>query len=254
MLGKFKRQNKEKKPKKVTATAAANDFINASREFEKSRISEIENSKKIAWRVAIGACAVAIASSTAVLGLTPLKEVQPYVIRVDNNTGQTDIVTTIKDSRSDYGEEVAKHFSANYVKLVESYDWYTIQTQVNEALLFSNADMQNQLNNKFRKPDAPHNVYRDKQRINIKIDNVSIIDKKGLLQVRFTKSIEPMDGGIYNPQDNTTSPAPVVSKHIATLGYEYVNVGTLDDVRIVNPLGFTVVTYRVDDEISAGNL
>ncbi|WP_230479013.1 VirB8/TrbF family protein, partial [Kingella kingae] len=40
----------------------------------------------------------------AVLGLTPLKTVQPIVIPVDNNTGATDIVTTMKKQEQSYGE------------------------------------------------------------------------------------------------------------------------------------------------------
>lgn len=243
-------KTKEQKVKKVTPKQASFDFINAAKEFETSRIGDIERSRVIAWRVAIGACAVAVASTVAVVGLTPLKEVRPYVIRVDNNTGSTDIVTMLSNSKSDYGDEVSKFFAAQYVRLVEGYDWYTIQTQINQAMMFSDSNMQSQLQKKFSMPTAPHKVYKSGQRINIKINNVSIIDPKGILQVRFTKSIEPMSGGSYNPQTNTVTPPPEVSNHIATIGYEFVNVPTVDDVRLVNPLGFTVKTYRVDDDAS----
>lgn len=241
---------KDIKPKKVTAVQASYDFIKAAKEFEQSRIGDIERSRIIAWRVAIGACAVAFALAAAIVIMMPLKTVQPYVIRVDNNTGATDIVTVLTDSKSNYGDETAKYFAANYVRLVEGYDWYTIQNQVNQAMMFSDANMQNQLNKKYAMPSAPHKVYKDGQRINIKINNVSIIDEKGLLQVRFTKSIEPMNGGSYNPQTDSVTPEPIINNYIATLGFEYVNVPTVDDVRLVNPLGFTVKTYRVDDDLS----
>lgn len=248
----FNKTKKETKPKNVTARQAANAFITAAKEFEESRIADIEKSRAIAWRVAIGACTMSAMAMLAVVGLTPLKEVQPYVIRIDNNTGATDIVTTLRDAKSGYGDETAKFFSANYVRLMEGYDWYTIQNQVNQLMMFSDADMQSQINKKFSMPNAPHKLYKDKQRINITINNVSIIDEKGLLQVRFTKSVEPMSGGVYNPTDDTVSPKPIVSNHIATIGYEYVNVPTVDDVRLVNPLGYTVKSYRVDDDMIGG--
>lgn len=248
----FSKQKKQKQPKQKTVTAkqAANDFVKAAKEFEQSRIGDIERSRTVAWRVAIGACVVAIVCAVALMMLTPFKEVRPYVIRVDNNTGKTDIVTMLSNEQSEYGEQVAKYFSAMYVDLMESYDWYTVQKQIDNALLFSDANMQNKILNKYKKVNAPHKVYKDKQRITIKITNATLIDEKGLMQVRFVKSVEPVNGGTYNPQENATFPKPIVTNHIATLGYEYVNVPTLDDIRLVNPLGFTVKTYRVDDVIA----
>ncbi|WP_409371737.1 VirB8/TrbF family protein [Psychrobacter lutiphocae] len=126
MLFKTKKKNTEiekpKKPKKVTARQASNDFVKAAKEFEESRVDELEKSKNLAWKVAFGACALAIVCAVALILLTPFKEVRPYVIRVDNNTGQTDIVTMLENAQSDYGEEVAKYFAAMYVNLYESYD------------------------------------------------------------------------------------------------------------------------------------
>lgn len=238
---------KPKKKKSVTARQASQDFVNASKDFEISRVDEIERSRSVAWRVAIGACVVAICAVVAVMLLTPLKEVRPYVIRVDNNTGETDIVTMLENSKSNYGEEVAKYFSALYVSLYEGYDWYTIQNQINKLMMFSDKNLQNRINTKFASPDAPHKLYQEGQRVEITVTNTSIIDENGLIQVRFTKKIVPTNGGSYNQDTGVTSPAPVITNHLATLGYDYVNIPTLDDVRLVNPLGFTVKTYRVDD-------
>lgn len=243
---------KVKKPKKVTSYQASRSFVNASKEFEISRVDDIERSRAIAWRVAIGACVLAVCAVVALMLLTPLKEVRPYVIRVDNNTGETDIVTMLENSKSNYGEEVAKYFSGLYVTLYESYDWFTVQNNIDKLILFSDKNLQNRINNKFARPDAPHKVYEDQQRITIKITNTTIIDENGLIQVRFTKTLEPVSGGAYNPDTGSTSPEPIVTNHLATLGYEYVNIPTVDDVRLINPLGFTVKTYRVDD-VSAGS-
>lgn len=74
---------------------------------------------------------------------------------------------------------------------------------------------------------------------------------KGLVQVRFTKTIVPTNGGNYNAQEQTLSPEPQVKKYIATIGYEYVKTPAVDDVRLVNPFGFTVISYRVDEEFGS---
>ena len=240
----------EQKVKKVTAKKATYDFINAAKEFETSRNGDIERSRLIAWRVAAASMACFVMSVVAIMLMTPLKERFPYVVRIDNNTGATDIVNTLSDAKSNYGDEVSKFFAAQYVRLVEGYDWYTLQSQVNQAMMFSDANMQSQLQKKYAMPTAPHKIYKNNQRVNVKINNVSIIDPKGILQVRFTTTVEPMNGGTYSVQTNTITPEPQVTNHIATIGYDYVNVPTLDDVRLVNPLGFTVKTYRVDDDAS----
>ncbi|WP_043903282.1 VirB8/TrbF family protein, partial [Kingella kingae] len=71
----------------------------------------------------------------AVLGLTPLKTVQPFVIRVDNNTGVTDIVTTLKNEEKSYGEVVDKFWLAQYVRHREGYDWQTVQDTFDATIL-----------------------------------------------------------------------------------------------------------------------
>lgn len=254
-MGIFSRKNDtepKKKKKPATAKDATYDFINASRAFEKSRISEIEKSRVLAWKIAVGACAIAVINAIAIIGLTPLKTVQPYVIRYDNNTGSTDIVTMFNGIEDESQAEIsAKYFSAMYVNLLESYDWYTLQSQVNKVMMFSNKDMQQRINNKFSMPDAPHKVYENSKRIEIKVNNVSIIDKNGLVQVRFTKTIVPTNGGNWNEQEQELSPAPEIKKYIATIGYEYVKTPAVDDVRLVNPFGFTVISYRVDEELGS---
>lgn len=58
-----------------------------SMDFETSVKYLIEQSNKKAWLIAIVSVLVAILSIIAVLLLTPLKTVEPYVIRVDNTTG-----------------------------------------------------------------------------------------------------------------------------------------------------------------------
>lgn len=238
-----------KKEKKVTQKEATYDFIKASKEFENSRIDDIENSRVVAWRVALGACALSICCVLAIVFLMPLKEVKPYVIRVDNNTGATDIVSMLDGTKgSNYGEQVGKYFASLYVTNMEGYDWYTIQKQVDTLMLFSDASMQQRVSNKFNLPTAPHKVYKEKSRIEVKINNTTIIDDKGLMQVRFTTRIVPMNGGVYNSQSDTYSSPIEVKNYIATIGYEYVNVPTLDAIRLVNPLGFTVKSYRVDQD------
>lgn len=240
--------NAVKKQKEITPKVATMDFISASKEFEKSRIGDIEKSKNTAWYVAIGASGIAIVLTIAIIVMMPLKTVVPYMVRVDNNTGATDIVTILDQKTASYSEAVAKYFAALYVRQMEGYDWYTISNQVDQLLMFSDSAMQNRISNKFNMPSAPHKIYKDSNRIEVDINNISVIDEKGLLQIRFTTRLVPMNGGSYNAQSMQMTPQIETKKYIATLGYEYVNVPQDDKVRLLNPLGFTVKSYRVDQD------
>ena len=57
----------------------------------------------------------------SVAGLTPLKTVEPFVIRVDNSTGIVDVVIGAVDRLGTYDEAVTKFFAASYVRAREGY-------------------------------------------------------------------------------------------------------------------------------------
>lgn len=238
---------KQKKPKQVSDNQAVNDYLNEARGFEKSRIEFVERSRMFWQWVGLGACAIAIANAIAIVGLTPLKEKVPFVLRVNDNTGEVDIVTTLKDEQITSLEETARYYSANFVKLSESYDWYTIQKQYDDMILFADNNIQNRIKNRFSMPTAPHKTYGNSQRVDVKINSVSKIGDK-LMQIRFTKTISPMSGGSYDAQSNRITPEPTTTRHIAILAYDYVNVPTVDEIRLVNPFGFTVKSYEVNED------
>lgn len=248
---------KAKKEKKLTpeqqAINASEEFMNLMQGFESYRMQENEKSKKNAWRIAGASSVIAGLAVASIAFLTPLKTVEPLILRVDNNTGYVDMVTTLSNSQVAYGEEVAKYFLSEYVKNRESYDWYTIDDTFQKALLMSSEDEQNRLKIAFQKPTAPYKVYKDKERVKVEINNVSFIDGAtadgGKAQVRYTQTIEPNSGGSYDPLSNQISPVPKVTKFVATIAYEYRNIPTKENVRLVNPVGFTVLSYRTDIEV-----
>ncbi len=220
-----------------TPHQAGVSFMKAAAEFEKSRIAEIEKSRTIAWRVAYGAGIAAILAIAAVCLMTPLKTVVPYVIRVDNHTGATDIVTVLKDAKNTYGEVTDKYFLAQYVRYRENYDWDTIQSTYDATNLLSANAVQNEFKLFYDRTDAPHKVLKDKFKVSITINAITFIGD--VAQIRFEKNTLPIGG-------QTVPPAPV--RLIATIAYKYENTPIQEKDRLINPLGFQVTSYRVDPE------
>ena len=217
----------------------AKAYMQSAKQFEQSEIERTRKFAKFAW-ISAGLCLfVAGAAVFAVAGLTPLKTAVPFVIRVDNSTGATDIVSIMKTKEENYGEVVDKYWLAKYVRDREGYDWYTLQASYNATMLLSDVQEQEKISKIFNHPTAaPHKVLKDKFRVEIEITSISFIAKE-TAQVRFTKQVVPLYEG-------DSKPAP--EKYIATIGYEYRSAPQDESDRLINPLGFQVMSYRADPE------
>lgn len=228
---------KTKKQKDQTPLQQANDFIQSANAFEKSRIQSVKRFSKISWAITFVSLLVTVLSLFAVAMMSPLKTVEPFVIRVDNNTGATDIVTTIKDTEASYGEVIDKYWLSQYVRHRESYDWYTVQANYDATMLFSNQAEQTAYASFIDSEAAPHKVFRNNFRVNIRIYSISWVGN--VAQVRFEKEIIPLN-------NQTERPAP--TRYLATVSYGYLNAPQSDRDRLINPLGLQVTHYRVDSE------
>ncbi|OCR84607.1 virB8 family protein, partial [Campylobacter fetus] len=96
------------------------DF-NTGLDFEASVRYMVEKSNSRAWLVAFCAIFVAVISILGIMLLTPLKTVEPYVIRVDNVTGMVDIITKLDVEQINQNEALDKYFVGTYVKAREGY-------------------------------------------------------------------------------------------------------------------------------------
>ena len=70
----------------------AKEHFKRKQEFEKDRVGFYKTLSKVGFIIGGVGALIGLAGVVAVAGLTPLKRSEPYVIRVDNNTGFTDIV------------------------------------------------------------------------------------------------------------------------------------------------------------------
>ena len=214
-------------------------FIQSAKAFEISEIERVKRTSKIAWKIA-GFCLLLTGVSVgAVAFLTPLKTVEPFVIRVDNNTGATDVVTMLKSKEQTYGEVMDKYWLTQYIRYRESYDWQTIQDSYNATMLLSAQPIQTEFSKLYGdNPNAVHKVLKDNYKIMAKVKAVSFVGN--MAQIRFDKITVPMGGDI-------SKQVPPQSL-IATVGFEYVNAPQKEEDRSVNPLGFQITSYRVDPE------
>ncbi|MCO6525495.1 type IV secretion system protein [Snodgrassella sp.] len=225
---------------KAALNKQGREFIQSAAAFNRSEIDMVRRNSKIAWRIAIGCLVITGMAIGAVAALTPLKTVQPYVIRVDNNTGVTDIVTTLKQSEKTYGEVIDKYWLAQYIKYRESYDWQTIQTTYDATMLLSAQPVQQEFAKIYtdNNPNAPHKILKDRFKVIVNVKAISFVGQ--MAQIRFDKQLIPLTGDL----SKTTPPQQL----IATVAFDYANQPMQEKDRLVNPLGFQITSYRVDPE------
>ncbi|ROT44553.1 virB8 family protein [Pusillimonas sp. NJUB218] len=215
------------------------DELARARGQERDLLAEILKSRRTAWRVAIGAGTLALASVIAVAGLTPLKAApELHVVRVDNATGMIENITSLADPKEDYGERIARFFIHQYVLACESYDWYTIQSNYDRCALFSDPSVQRAYYAKFKGDKALDQLYGNHTRVRVNVRSITLGPNQSAT-VRFTRRLE-----------NNLNQSVGAEEHLfATLAYGYIDADLSEAVGRENPLGFQVLSYTTDVEV-----
>lgn len=211
-------------------------YFEKARRFDQDRMLQVERSNRIAWSVAIVASIMAGTSIFAIAGLTPLKTVEPFVVRVDNSTGIVDVVSALTSTASTYDEAVTKYFAAKYVRAREGYVWSEAEENFRTIALLSTQAEQTRFAAVYRgsNPESPQNAYGRGATAKINIASISLINQN-VVSVRYMRTI------IRGDDVRTTH-------WVASLTFSYANVPMSSTDRLVNPLGFAVSEYRADPE------
>lgn len=203
----------------------------------------VEKSNRRAWLVAFLSIFISIISVTAVVFLTPLKSVEPYVIRVDNTTGMVDIITSVKQSEfiSD-NEALDKYFTTSYVKIREGYFYNILQNDYTTVQIWSSPEVSSDYLKIYEGDNSRVDILKNRTEIDVEINSVTLGNSNGMKMatIRFNQ--------IYKDAKSRT----ITNKKakIVTLAYDYSPQSLMtENERLINPLGFKVLTYRVDDEV-----
>jgi len=198
-------------------------------------------SARWAWAIAALMTVIALAAMGALASLAPLKSVEPIFVRVDAATGGIDVLHRIDEVQGlDKDEALAKGNLARYVYAREGYFRPRLQEDYRRVLRMSvgdaRADYVREMNRE--NPDAPTNVYGDKEEVEIHLKSITFVpDRDGLAQVRYVQTVRDDQG------------KETRSHHVATILYGYepdteIPLSALID----NPLGFAVSEYAVERE------
>src|SRR5690606_29328843 len=148
----------KKQPKPVKAEQLKS-YYEESRGLERDLIGEFVKSRKTAWRVATASGLFGLLGM--VCGIVGFSQPAPapLVLRVDNATGAVDVVTTLREHESSYGEVVDTYWLNQYVLNREAYDYNTIQMNYDTTALLSAPAVQQEYYKRFDGSNARDRGY-----------------------------------------------------------------------------------------------
>lgn len=219
---------------------APEDHFDEALNWEVNEMLRAQKSEARAWKITWGSLALAALSVAAVVGLTPLKTSEPYVIRVNETTGVVDVAKSMKDSKTTYDEVVRKTDLARYVRARESYSRTLAEHYYTTVGLMSSTDMamkyQAFYNPQSNPKGSPLVVYGEAGAVEVEIKSVSFINEKAASVNYITKEYE----------DQLAGTKPRIREWVATITFQYVNAPLKDADREKNPFGFQALEFRRD--------
>lgn len=212
------------------------EYAKAAELFYDEGYRRIRASRDRAWIVAAVAAGLAGLAIVAVALLAPLKRTDVIPVVVDRITGEAHTVSQLATGTISQLEAVRKADLATYVIARESFDRGLLRQNYDAVRLRSAQGVFRPYAMLFE-TGIPNSVYTRYAGATRSVDVRSVVllgDALG--QVHFTATLAK------------AASASVFENYIASVGFEYVSAPSSLADRLRNPLGFTVTTYRVDQE------
>jgi type IV secretion system protein VirB8 len=195
--------------------------------------------------ITIASLAGIIFSVLSVVQITTSKTIEPFVIEIEDKTGITNVIRPLQQEKYSYDETIRKYFLTMYITARETYSFNTFENNYFKVVrLLSN----NSAYTNFRREvsanntDSPVRLGNNVQRT-IKIKSMTFLQPvKG--QTGFTAQIR------FKTEDVGENGTTGIKNKVATINFIFSDLALTEEERAVNPLGFQVIGYRVDDEVT----
>ena len=229
----------------MTRETLAAPYLAEVAAWETDRVRAAQRSLRlISWSAVLG-WLCAIAAALALVMLLPLKEVKPYVVRVDSSTGVIDIVPTYT-GRVSISEAVTRYLLTHYVQVCERFNFATAESDYEECAALHTPQRNQAWAQRWARsnPASPLNLYRDGTVLRAQVKSVSFFARNNgvtdLAQVRYFTARRAAGGTDEQ-----------LTHWIATIQYAYVDPPQDPKVRSWNPLGFRIVEFHPEPEVEA---
>lgn len=206
------------------------------------RTLQTQRALRLAWTVAAALGLIALLEALALVLLLPLKEVQPYAVMVDRQTGYVEKLNLAEQASVVPSEALTRAMLGQYVVARESYEIHALKDNYRKVALWSAGDARSQYiaGMQASNPASPLAALPRQAILTVQIRSISPLSSDSAL-VRFaTTRTDP--GGQPVPQ----------GVWAAVVTYRFSKADMSAQSRLENPLGFQVTRYARSAEIDEG--
>ncbi len=209
-----------------------------SRNWYKDRYQAILLQRRLLMFIAFLSMATTMVVMIILSQMTPLKGVEPFLIQVDPKSGITQLVNPMSVKEITALESVNNFFVVQYIRARESYDVRSIKLNYATVRIMSE---DKKIYPQFKREANPNNPNSVAARMgstgtrSVKFKSISYI-KQNQAQARLLV------------EETTANGLTLQSHKIATILFEYTKMALTDEERYINPLGFRVLDYRLDED------
>ena len=228
-------------------------YFEEARGWDAQLNTRIKQSEQRAWKCCLALTLIVVLQAVGLVSVLPLKSIEPFVIRVDNNSGFVDVISTLtsKGQVKQQAQEVLdKYWLGQYVRHHEAYQWQTRAYDRKLIGLMSDDNVQQDYalqTNPKSNPNAPINLYDQNTEVSTQINAISFIAHDKLNGESTTTALVR-----YSKQLKRIGENHPLTHWVATITFVYRNVPMSLKARQLNPLGFQVLSYR-NDQATGGD-
>jgi type IV secretion system protein VirB8 len=203
--------------------------------YDRYQSSRVNGNRWFVAAIVMGT--LACLAVAAVVVLAPLKTVRPFLVEANNASGEVRVLRPFDVADFAPTDAVSKSFLAKYVIARETYDPQDLKENYQTVRLMSDSAEGLHVDSHLSPTNiaSPLNRYQHHTVRTVRVKSVSFLNKR-TAQVRFGST-------------ETTQTTKKEDAWVAILSFRFVNLPETEQDRLVNPLGFQVTAYRVDQEL-----
>lgn len=224
----------------------------SSRHWYQDKYQHVLVQRNLLALICLISLAVALVAVFTVARLAPQKSVEPYLLQVEEKTGITQKVEPISRTELANSDTVNRYFVATYLRSREGYNPTIINYSYDVVRVMSSTDTFGQ----YRRTIDAANPESLTARLgavgkrSVKINSMAYISNTRINNTQARTTPER----IMQVRFSTTSEVPnapdLTERWVATVTFVYADLQLNEAERLLNPIGFRVVNYQVEKEIS----
>jgi type IV secretion system protein VirB8 len=240
---------------KKSSDTAIGRAVQRSIDFETAREQLIRRSERRAWIVAACALFVIVIMTVALMKLLPLKEKVPYLITANPYTGASYItrLPAHEDNLFITSSEVFNKANiSSYINGRESYDW-NLWDKKDSLIIYamSSLEVRKEWEALYKEPSTnPDTIYGQTKVAKAFIKSIVLTGQDPKTK-EFTGASVTFDRVTFDKGNGARIKG---ESFICTLAFTYKNnLRMTEELRLQNPLGFQVTSYRLDPDLSSSS-